>query len=265
MEGNFFDTIRTMIIFGITGAIGHGKSTLAESFEKVEPNSRHFESFTVIAEVIDAWHAQTTKVPNPHDLAQVNNWLTLLPPILSRYVHEDIDTAKLVFTMNDIMANPDHYEKLFVHIQNIQKNPGLLNSPVTALNKEYFRPILQWLGNYMVTKIDPGIWYNEIMRNVQQAKSEGVVLCTIGGVRYPKDAEIVRLGGGSIILIHRPLIRERDMSDPTEWERDRIKPDITILNDAGLAEILLVAQRIYNDVKLGKVQNQYEAITISQS
>lgn len=254
-----------MIIFGITGAIGHGKSTLAESFRKVEPNSRHLESFTVIADVIDAWHAQTTKIPNPHDLAQVNNWLTLLPPILSQYVHEDIDATQLTFTMNDIMANPGHYEKLFVHIQNIQKNPGLLNSHVTDLNKEYYRPLLQWLGGYMVTKVDSAIWYNEIMRKVQQLKSEGVVLCTIGGVRYPKDAEIVRLGGGSIILIHRPLIGEQDMSDPTERERTRIKPDITVLNDAGLVELVQVAQRIYADVKLGRVRHQYEAVNVSQS
>lgn len=254
-----------MIIFGITGAIGHGKSTLAEAFGKVEPNSRHFESFTIIADIIDTWHAQTKKVPNQHDLAQVNNWLTLLPPILSQYVHEEVDANRLVFTMNDIMTNPDLFEKLFVHIQNIQKNPGLLNNHVTDLNKEYYRPLLQWLGGYMVTKVDPGIWYNEIMRKVQQAKTEGVALCTIGGVRYPKDAEIVSSGGGFIILVHRPLIGEQDMSDPTERERTHIKPDITVLNDAGLAELVQVAQRIYADEKLGRVRSQYEAINIAQS
>lgn len=253
-----------MIIFGITGAIGHGKSTLAEAFGKVEPNSKHFESFTVIADVIDAWHAQTTKIPNPHDLTEVNNWLTLLPPILSQYVHVNVDASRLVFTMNDIMANPDRYEKLFVHIQNIQKNPGLLNSHVTDLNKEFYRPLLQWLGGYLVAKVDSGVWYNEIMRQVQQAKAAGIVLSTIGGVRYPKDAEIVRLGGGQIVLIRRPLIGEQDMSDPTERERTHIKPEITILNDAGLAELVQVAQRIYADVKLGRVQSQYEAVNISR-
>jgi hypothetical protein len=254
-----------MIIFGITGAIGHGKSTLAEAFGKVEPNSRHFETFTVIADVIDAWHTKTAKIPNPHDLAEVNNWLTLLPPILSQYVHEDIDASRLAFTMEDIMANPDRYQKLFVHIQNIQKNPGLMTSRVTDLNKEFYRPMLQWLGGYLVAKVDPGIWYNEIMRTVQQAKAEGVELCTIGGVRYLKDAEIVRNGGGQVILIHRPMIGEQDMSDPTERERSRIKPDITIQNDGGLAELVAVAQRIYADEKIGRVQGQYEAMNIRQT
>jgi len=252
-----------MITFGITGAIGHGKSTLAEAFGKVEPNSKHLESFTVIADVIDAWHAETTKIPNPHDLAEVNNWLTLLPSILSQYVHEDIDASRLAFTMNDIMANPGIYEKLFVHIQNIQKNPGLMSSRVTDLNKEYYRPMLQWLGGYLVTKVDPSIWYNEVMRMVQQAKADGVALCTIGGVRYPKDAEIVRNGGGQIILIHRPMIGEQDMSDPTERERSHIKPDITIQNDGGLAELVAVAQRIYADEKIGRVRSQYEAMNLT--
>lgn len=252
-----------MITFGITGAIGHGKSTLAEAFGKVEPNSKHLESFTVIADVIDAWHAETTKIPNPHDLAEVNNWLTLLPPILSQYVHEDIDASRLAFTMNDIMANPGIYEKLFVHIQNIQKNPGLMSSRVTDLNKEYYRPMLQWLGGYLVTKVDPSIWYNEVMRMVQQSQTDGVALCTIGGVRYPKDAEIVRNGGGQIILIHRPMIGEQDMSDPTERERSHIKPDITIQNDGGLTELVAVAQRIYADVKIGRVRSQYEAMNLT--
>lgn len=251
-----------MIIFGITGAIGHGKSTLAEAFGKVEPNSKHFESFTVIADVIDAWHAETTKVPNPHDLAEVNNWLTLLPPILSQYVHEDIDASRLAFTMNDIIASPDRYEKLFIHIQNIQKNPGLMQSRVTELNKEFYRPMLQWLGGYLVVKVDPSIWYNEVMRSVQQAKADGIALCTIGGVRYPKDAEIVRNGSGQIILIRRPLIGEQDMSDPTERERNHIKPDITIMNDGGLPELVAVAQRIYADEKIGRVRSQYEAMNL---
>src|ERR1700744_4699532 len=101
-----------MTIFGITGAIGHGKSTLAEAFGQVEPNSRHFESFTLIADVVEAWQRETQKLPNPHDLTEVNNWLTLLPPILAEHVHEMVDVNRLSFTMQDISTNPYQYEKL---------------------------------------------------------------------------------------------------------------------------------------------------------
>jgi hypothetical protein len=253
-----------MIIFGITGAIGHGKSTLAEAFGKVETQSRHLESFTVIAEIIEAWHAQTTKIPNPHELTEVNIWLALLPPILAQKLDENVNPARIAVTMNDIMAQPEHYEKLLIHIQNLQNNPGLLSSRITDANKEFYRPILQWLGGFMVSHIDAGIWYNEIMKRAELAKSEGILLCTIGGVRFPTDAEIVRKGGGKIILIHRPMIGEQDVSDPTERERIRIQPDIMILNDAGLAELVAIAQHIYNDVKLGKVAQQYDAMMIDR-
>lgn len=251
-----------MIIFGITGAIGHGKSTLAEAFGRVEPNSRHLESFTVVAEVISKWHAATSHPPNPHELTEVNNWLTLLPPILEQTVQLKIDPAQLAVTMDAIVAQPDQYEKLFTHLQNVQANPGLLSIPITEQTKDQFRPILQWLGGYLVARVDPGVWYNEVMRRVKQAEEEGVVLCTIGGVRYPTDAEIVRQGGGRIILIHRPLIGERDFADPTERERIHIHPDVTIVNDAGLAELVMVTQRLYADIKLGRLKATYDANNI---
>lgn len=251
-----------MIIFGITGGIGHGKSTLAEAFGRVEVNARHLEAFTVIAQVVEQWHSQTSHVPNPHDLAEVNNWLALLVPILKQTVDETVDPTKLAITMNDIMAQPELYEKLFTHLQNLQKNPGLLTSRITEANKDSYRPILQWLGGFLVTKIDPGIWFNEVIRRAMQAKEEGVQLCTIGGVRFPTDAAIVRAAGGKVILIHRPLIGERDYADPTERERIHIQPDVTIINDAGLKELVMVAQRLYADIKLGRLKARYDATTI---
>lgn len=251
-----------MIIFGITGGIGHGKSTLADAFGRVEPSSRHLESFSVVAEVAQKWHAATTHVPNPHELAEVNNWIALLPPILAEVLQATADPAKLTFTMDDIVAQPDQYEKLFTHLQNLQSNPGLLNIPISEQNKDNFRPILQWLGGYLVTRVDPGVWYSEVLRRAKQAETEGVKLCTIGGVRYPADADIVRQNGGKIILIHRPLMGEKDFSDPTERERIHIHPDVTIANDAGLTELVMVAQRIYADIKLGRLKNSYDANNI---
>lgn len=248
-----------MIIFGITGAIGHGKSTLAEAFGRVEVNSRHLEAFTVIAEVIEKWQSLTTHVPNPHDLTEVNNWLALLLPVLKEVVDETVDPLKLAITTNDIMAQPELYEKLFTHLQNLKNNPGLLMTRITEANKDSFRPILQWLGGFLVTKVDQGVWFNEVMKRAVQAKDEGVQICTIGGVRFPSDADIVRQYGGKIILIHRPLVGERDFADPTERERIHIQPDITIVNDAGLKELVMVAQRVYADIQLGRLKTRYDA------
>jgi len=246
-----------MVIIGITGGIGHGKSTMAEAFGRVEPRSRHLESFTVIAEIVNAWHRQTRAVPNPHKLDQVNYWVQLLPNILAQTVHEQVNPASLQFSLKDVAAQPEFYEKLFTHLQTLQKRPDLLTGQLSEINKAEYRPILQWLGGYLVARIDSGIWYKEVMRRAAQAATEGVQLCTIGGLRYPSDAAIVRAGGGYILLIHRPLMNEQDLTDPTERDRYKIQPDITVVNDAGIPELVTCAQSIYTDIKLGKLQVRY--------
>jgi hypothetical protein len=253
-----------MIIIGITGGIGHGKSTLAAAFGRVEPNSRHLESFDVIAQVVDAWHAETGMLPNPHDLAQVNDWLELLPDILERIVHQRVDPARLRFGVSDITARPELYEKLFAHLQNLINDPELLKGRVTEANKPRYRAILQWLGGYLVAKIDSGIWYKELMRRAAEAGAAGVQLCTIGGLRYPADAAAVRGGGGYVLLINRPLVGDRDIADPTERERHEIRPDITVINNAGVPELVACAQAIYTDLKLGKLQNRYITSDLQQ-
>lgn len=251
-----------MIIIGITGGIGHGKSTLAEALARAEPRSRHFETYEIIAEVVDAWHAQTERVPNPHKIAEVNEWLALLPPLVYETLHQKIEPAALQLDLNVINTYPEVYEKLFAHLQRLQENPGLLRERIGPENKANYRAILQWLGGYLVLKVDPGIWYQAIMRRVQAAAREGVVLCTIGGVRYPSDAEIVRQSGGRIVQITRPFVRDQDMSDPTERERIKIKPDITVSNDAGIVELARCAYKIYADLQLGKLQAKYIASQI---
>jgi len=246
-----------MIIFGITGSIGHGKSTLAEAFGRIEPRSKHLETFDIIAEVVYAWHSQTSAVPNPHDLNQVNEWLQLLPGVLSRIVHQEIDPARLHFGLSDVATQPEFYEKLFTHLLNVQKDPSLLTSRVNEANKERYRPILQWLGGYLVAKVDSGIWYKELMRRTAQASAEGALLCTISGLRYQSDADIVHAGGGYVLLVSRPLTGDKDLTDPTERERYKIQPDITVINNAGLPELVTCAQSIYTDIKLGKLRSRY--------
>jgi hypothetical protein len=253
-----------MVIIGITGGIGHGKSTLAEAFGRVEPRSKHLESFELIAEVVNAWHMRTTAPPNPHELSQVNDWLNLLPEILEQVVHQHVDPATLQFGIGDIGAQPEFYEKLFTHLQNVQKRPDLLTGRLTNINKADYRAILQWLGGYLVVKVDSGIWYKELMRRAAQAAAEGMQLCTIGGLRYPSDADIVHAGGGYILVVHRPLMSEQDLTDPTERERYKIQPDITVVNNAGVQELVTCAQSIYTDIKLGKLQSKYVASDLQQ-
>lgn len=253
-----------MILFGITGGIGHGKSVLADDFGRIEPNSLHLESSTVIAAVIDGMHARLARVPSPHKLDQINAWLQALPDILAQTLHRTVSYDTVKITIADITARPEFYEKLFIHLENLAKNPALLRAGITPANKREYRPMLQWLGSYLVAKVDPGIWYTELVRQAHEAEARGVALCTIGGVRFPNDADAIHTANGRIIHIVRPFMSEPDKSDPTERERSKIVADITITNDAGLAELIVCAEHIYEDVKLGKLQRRYVTSEIDE-
>jgi hypothetical protein len=50
---------------------------------------------------------------------------------------------------------------------------------------------------------------------------------------------------------------EADIGDPTERERTQIKVDVTVVNNAGLNELVLCAQKLLNDMRLGKLQTRY--------
>jgi dephospho-CoA kinase len=46
-----------MIILGMTGPIGHGKTTFADALSDLVPSTVHFESSLIIAEVANDMHA----------------------------------------------------------------------------------------------------------------------------------------------------------------------------------------------------------------
>lgn len=248
-----------MVIIGITGGIGHGKSSLAEAFREIEPRMVHLESFAVIAEVIDAWQVRSGAIPDPHNLEQVNGWVELLPPILKQLLYVTVSADALRFSAEDIARAPEFYEKLFLYLEIARKDGRLANQQITTQNKAAYRSILQWLGGYLPLKIDSKLWFNELMRRAQIANRQGLQLCVIGGVRFTADSDVIHSNGGYILRVTRPLMGEHDIDDPTERERSRIQPDTTVINNAGLAELEACARHVYTDIKLGKLRTTYAA------
>lgn len=248
-----------MLIFGMTGPIGHGKSTFAKAVRQLGPSSIHFESSLIISEVANALHASTRELPNRDDIGSINEWLRPLPSILMETVHAKATLEQIRLDIVEVESHPVEYEKLFLHIENLHRDPTLLRTAITRENKESFRPILQWLGGYLPKRVDPTIWYKEIMRRVYEAQSKGYKLCIIGGLRFPEDERLVRGSGGIIIKVYRPGHLQYDMLDPTERERDNIGVDCTVVSNGNIEELHERAKQVLDDLKNGRLQKVYYA------
>ncbi len=248
-----------MIIIGMTGPIGHGKSSFAKAVLEIEPSAKRLESSLIVAEVANALHASTSVIPERDDVDAINIWLRPLPSILLESVHAKTNFDQIHLTIDDIQSHPIEYEKLMLHLENLTRNPNLLRQQINRDNKESYRPILQWLGGYLVKKIDPGIWYKEIIRRVYELSNEGSKIVIIGGLRYPSDAQYVRQAGGKIIKVYRPGHLQYDMLDPTERERDNISPDTTIVSNGTIDDLKNCATLVLQDMQNNQLQKTYYA------
>jgi hypothetical protein len=251
-----------MIILGMSGPIGHGKSTFADALLELEPSTVHFESSLIIAEVANAMQAALTDIPDPYNVSSLNNWLRCLPAILLETVHVRCNFQQIELNQAAVEEHPVDYQKLILHVENMIRKPEIIHQEITKENKETFRPLLQWLGGYLVERVDNGIWYNEIVRRIHKANATGAKLCIVGGLRFPSDAAILRGAGALIIKIYRPGHLQSDTLDPTERERENIHVDCTIMSNGTLADMKKFAVKFMDDLKNNKLQSTYRTASI---
>jgi hypothetical protein len=251
-----------MIILGMTGPIGHGKTTFADSLAALEPSTVHFESSLIIAEVANALQAALSDVPDPYNVERLNNWLRALPQILLEIAHINCTFDQIKLDQKSMEEHPIEYQKLILHVENLQRKPELINQKIDKDNKESYRPLLQWLGGYLVQRIDSGIWYNEVVRRIRQAAAAGCKLCIVGGLRYPTDAAILRGAGAIIVKVYRPGHLQSDLLDPTERERQNVQVDCTIMSNGTVADVKEFAKKFYEDLKENHLQKTYHTAVV---
>jgi hypothetical protein len=253
-----------MIILGMTGPIDHGKTTFADAVANLEPTAKQFESGMLISEVANAWQATLTAPIDPTDVDAINNWLRNLPGILLHVVHAACRFEDVTLDANEIALHPVEYQKLLLHLQNVKHDFSLAQQQITAANKETYRPLLQWLGGYLVQSVDPGIWWNEMVLRIQAAGEEGCQLAIAAALRFPGDAAVMRQAGAKIVKVYRPGHLQNDVLDPTERERESIVPDCTIVNDGSLDGVKATAEQFYRDLIAGTLQPTYNASHYAQ-
>jgi energy-coupling factor transporter ATP-binding protein EcfA2 len=248
-------------ILGITGNIGSGKSTFASLLCDIEPSHATYESGELIAEVADdfnrALSGELAFETTSDNVELTNQALIWFIEAISERLHTEVTWNQLAITRHMVITHPELFEKLFTYIDTAKTNPGLLEQRITADNKADYRPLLQWLGGYLVAKISTTIWYDEIFRRIARHDNDKK-LVIVGGLRYPSDEISVREHGGLIVGIERAN-HAADTTDVTESERSGIKPDTRILNNGSLQQLQAVATELANDFIIGKLKPEYIA------
>lgn len=248
-----------MVLAGLTGGIGHGKTTFSRLLAQHAASSAHFETWELVAEVAAALRLENNTHPSPDDMEAVNVWLYPLAELVSLHMHAEIAYEQLKLTQESLKEHPEYYDKLFEYLRAVEATPSLADSEITDETKAAFRPLLQWLGGYLVAKVGSGVWYDEIVRRIAHLRSTGTELVTVGGVRYPGDAERLRNAGGMILEIKRPDLPEQDAKDITERERTLITADSLVINDGSLEDLAHCAAIVYGDLQLRQLQPEYRS------
>jgi predicted AAA+ superfamily ATPase len=249
-------------LLGITGPIGNGKSTFTELLVKQEPSHAVYESREIISELADDFnHAlsgelafETTNDP----IELINQSLVWFVEAINEKLNYEITWSQLAITRRSVATHPELFEKAFVYIKAAKQHPKILDATITAENKATYRPLLQWVGGYLITKISSTIWYDEIFRRIR-LHDDDKNLVIVNGIRNPSEADLVRARGGVIIEITRPEAPPQDVSDVTERSRSGIRADITVLNNGTLAQLEAIAEKLWQDTSISKPAGQYGA------
>lgn len=246
-------------IIGITGAINSGKTTFKEVMSELEPSHAVYESYEIIAEVAEDFNRALSgelAFETTNDTVElVNQALIWFVEAVNEKLHQDISWNQLAITQRQQKTSPELFEKMFLYVDLAKKQPSLLEARITAKNKEIYRPLLQWIGGYLVAKVSETIWFDEIFRRIGLYDSDKELIL-ISGVRYPSNATSVRDHGGRIVLIERP-IEAIDTTDVTESSRDKIKPDTTIVNNGTIEQLEAAASELWHDLSISKLKKRY--------
>lgn len=247
-----------MILLGMTGPIGHGKTTFANVMAELEPTTVHLETSMVVIEVANTLQANLTTPLDPYDVDALNNWLKALPAILLDQLKISCAFDQIKLKPEAIEKHPIEYQKLILHVETLRRNFTLAHQTINTENKEVYRPLLQWLGGYLVDRVDSGIWWNEVIRRSRQHSREGCKLCIAGAIRYPADAGIVRKEGGIIVKVYRPGHLQNDTLDPTERERENIPVNTTIMSNGTIEDLKRCAAVFLEDVRNESLKHLYQ-------
>lgn len=252
-------------IIGIAGPINSGKTTLAALLTGIDPlHSVHLETSTVVVELADLFNSSLAGIYGPEKdrIEMANLAVQSLLPSLSTMINRSVTLEDVIVTPESSQQEPQWYEKLFRYFDDLAVQPALLNRPITALNKDEYRSLLQWIGGYFLFRLEqPLLWYNDLFRQIESLPAE-IDVVAVTAPRQPAEADFIQQHGGQVIMLNRPGIAI-DPQEVTERRVLEITPNATVANDASLIELRHCAATVRSDILEGKLAASYRASSFS--
>ena len=256
-----------MIVVGLTGGMGQGKSTVGEILRQLAEvdYKADLEASYPISEVANAWIATW---PKPLDMAAgqslvdlANELIVKFPPILEQITGKSAEVSRLVIDPYDpqslalhnrLLRYLDHWVLL-----SDKEATAQLPTPITPDNKGLHRALLMWIGGVSVEVVSPTIWSDLLDRRIKQLADRGYKLVTVGGIRYDHDADMIHANDGTVLKVSRP--NSAKSSDITETAMKDIIPDSVLYNDGSLAQLEAVTQKLWRDLEAHTPKAEYHA------
>jgi hypothetical protein len=132
-------------------------------------------------------------------------------------------------------------------------SPELKNAPIPFLLNQTPRHLMQTLGTeWGRSTIHPDFWVFLASQRVEArlastfaGKDSGPKII-YDDVRFQNEADMIRMFGGIIIKVERPDNPHAiDTSHASEQEADRIAPDMTLVNDGTLEDLVAKLSAIW--------------------
>jgi hypothetical protein len=250
-----------MIIVGISGPIGSGKTSFAELLVVADPAiSTHLETSTIVMELCNQFNKALAAQPFPLDaIRSTNQLLPTLLPTLSTYSGKQLTLQDVLIHQHDISVHAVWYNKLFEYYDTVYAHPELPHHTILPANKTDYRAIMQWVGGYFLYRLnDPVMWYRVLQNTLRQLPS-AISFAALTAPRQPAEADFIRKElAGLIIMMQRPTV-ELDSNEGTEQAVSSIKPDITVINNGNLSDLRILANSLRADIIRGNYQSVYSA------
>jgi hypothetical protein len=255
-----------MIVVGLTGGTGQGKSTLGRmlrSLANVDYRA-DLEFAYPVTEVANAWMLTWPQPlalsPDDTVITLANELIRSFPMVVEKYTGKK--TTYDAYRIGNDAASLELHNRLIKYLSiwtalSDSERAVQLPVPITASNKGLHRALLQWVGGVSVALITPSIWDDLIDHRIKELAERGYKLVTVGGVRYPHDAEVIHDNGGVIVRVVRP--ETKLSTDVTETSMSEQKPDTEVINNGSLDELDTVTHQLFSDLESGSVKPQYSA------